>query len=89
MKVVTIETPALRDRPEDIPLLARHFVEKYRKETGRVVRGISRDVETMLLNYDWPGNVRELQNAIERAIVLGLTDLVLPDDLPAELYTHS
>jgi transcriptional regulator with PAS, ATPase and Fis domain len=86
LKVVTITTPPLRDRPEDIPLLARHFVEKYRKETGRVVRGISRDAETMLMNYDWPGNVRELQNAIERAIVLGSTDIVLPEDLPAELF---
>jgi transcriptional regulator with GAF, ATPase, and Fis domain len=86
LAVVAIKTPTLRERRDDISLLARHFIEKYRKETGRAVRGISREAETMLVNHDWPGNVRELQNAIERAIVLGSTDIVLPEDLPSELF---
>src|SRR5262249_53897444 len=74
LKVLTIKTPSLRERQEDIPVLAKHFVQKYRKEAGRPVRGISSEAETMLMNYDWPGNVRELQNVIERAVVLGSTD---------------
>src|SRR5262249_30794212 len=86
LNVVSIRTPPLRERREDIPLLARHFVQRYRDELGRVVRGISADAEKMLINYDWPGNVRELQNVIERAIVLGSSDLVVPEDLPAELF---
>lgn len=50
------------------------------------MRGISREAEDMLVSYDWPGNVRELQNVIERAVVLGSTDMILPEDLPAKLY---
>ncbi|MBI2151073.1 MAG: sigma-54-dependent Fis family transcriptional regulator, partial [Acidobacteria bacterium] len=89
LNVVSIKTPPLRQRREDIPVLARHFVGKYRNEIGRAVRGISHEAERVLINYDWPGNVRELQNVIERAIVLGSTDLVLPEDLPAEIFETS
>src|SRR6185295_8745040 len=60
LKVVTISTPPLRERPDDIPLLARHFVSKYSREFGRPVRGILPAAERTLRNYDWPGNVREL-----------------------------
>jgi DNA-binding NtrC family response regulator len=86
LNVVALKTPSLRERREDIPILARHFVQKYRKQAGRLLRGISREAEAMLLAYDWPGNVRELQNVIERAVVLGSTDMVLPEDLPSDLF---
>src|ERR1700730_11311039 len=74
--------PALRERREDISLLASYFAAKYGKRSGRTVVGISPRARACLLNYDWPGNVRELENAIERAVVLGSSDLILPEDLP-------
>ena len=88
LNVVSVRMPALRDRQEDIPVLARHFVSRYGDEAGRVVRGLSPEAEMMLQNHSWPGNVRELQNVIERAIVLGSGDLVLPGDLPAGLVKN-
>jgi len=84
LKVLSVKTPPLRERPEDIPALARHFLLKLAGETGRAVRGISQEVLTILQNYDWPGNVRELQNVIEHAIVVGSTEMVLLTDLPQE-----
>ncbi|PYV42920.1 MAG: hypothetical protein DMG06_12495 [Acidobacteria bacterium] len=77
--------PPLRERREDIPLLERFFVEKYSKESKRRVKGSSPEARACLMSYDWPGNVRELENAIERAVVLGSTDLILPEDLPEEV----
>ena len=74
--------PALRERREDIPLLASYFAAKYAEQAKRQVNGISPAARAFLLNYDWPGNVRELENAIERAVVLGSTDVILPEDLP-------
>jgi Nif-specific regulatory protein len=82
LNVVSVRAPSLRERRDDIPLLAQHFVEKYSARCKRRVTGISPEARKALMNYDWPGNVRELENAIERAIVLGSTDLLLPDDLP-------
>ena len=82
VKVVQIEMPPLRDRPADIPALARHFLENCRGKVGRHVTGISPEAMACLRAYDWPGNVRELENAIERAGVLGSTDEILPEDLP-------
>ena len=78
IKVVQIEMPPLRDRPADIPALARHFLENCRGKVGRHVTGISPEAMACLRAYDWPGNVRELENAIERAVVLGSTDEILP-----------
>jgi DNA-binding NtrC family response regulator len=77
--------PPLRDRPDDIPLLAEHFAAKYGEQCKRRVRGLSQEARACLLNYDWPGNVRELQNAIERAVVLGSSDMILLEDLPDPL----
>jgi Nif-specific regulatory protein len=74
--------PPLRKRPEDIPLLANYFAAKYGKKCNRRVLGISPQAQTRLVGYDWPGNVRELENAIERAVVLGTTERILPEDLP-------
>jgi transcriptional regulator with GAF, ATPase, and Fis domain len=82
LNVVSLSMPPLRERREDIPLLATYFVQKYSDMCNRKVRGISSEARVRLTNYDWPGNVRELENAIERAVVLGTTDLILPEDLP-------
>ena len=82
LNVVSIQMPSLRERREDIPLLASYFVQKYSDRCNRRVTGISSEARARLMNYDWPGNVRELENAIERAIVLGTTELILPEDLP-------
>jgi DNA-binding NtrC family response regulator len=70
LNVVPIEVPPLRDRKEDIPYLARHFVEKIAKDNGGQVRGISDSAIDKLMQYSWPGNVRELENVIERSIVM-------------------
>ena len=85
LNVVCIVMPALRDRREDIPLLAGHFVEKYSQKCAIKAKRISPDAMACLMNYDWPGNVRELENAIERALVLGPSDLVRMEDLPEAL----
>ena len=85
LNVISLTLPALRERREDIPLLACHFVAKYSKKCKRLVSGISPETRECLLAYDWPGNVRELENAIERAVVLGNTDVIVPDDLPETL----
>jgi Nif-specific regulatory protein len=82
LNVVSLKMPPLRERPEDIPLLSSYFTAKYAEKSKRQVRGISAEAQACLLAYDWPGNVRELENAIERAVVLGSTDLILPEDLP-------
>ncbi|MEP6707183.1 MAG: sigma 54-interacting transcriptional regulator [Pyrinomonadaceae bacterium] len=82
LNVVAVEMPPLRDRREDIPLLASYFVEKYSAKCNRRVRSITPEARAHLVGYEWPGNVRELENAIERAVVLGTTEQVLPEDLP-------
>jgi Nif-specific regulatory protein len=82
LNVVSLRMPALRERREDIPLLASYFAAKFSKRSNRPVLGISPQARTCLTNFDWPGNVRELENAIERAVVLGSSDMILPEDLP-------
>jgi Nif-specific regulatory protein len=89
LNVISLTLPALRERREDIPLLAYYFVAKYSKKCKRLVSGIAPETRNYLLAYDWPGNVREMENAIERAVVLGNTDLIVPDDLPESLLTTS
>ena len=85
LNVVSLTMPALRDRKEDIPTLARFFVEKHCKRCGVAPKQISREALACLMNYEWPGNVRELENAIERALVLGEAEDILPEDLPESL----
>ena len=82
LNVVALNMPPLRERREDISLLASYFVQKYSDKCNRRVRGISSEARARLASYDWPGNVRELENAIERAVVLGTTEAILPEDLP-------
>jgi Nif-specific regulatory protein len=85
LNVVSITLPTLRERREDIPLLASYFVQKYSAEANRPVAGISKEAHALLKKYDWPGNVRELENALERAVVLGSSDHIRPEDLPEAL----
>lgn len=82
LNVISLRMPPLRERGEDILLLAQHFAARYSKRCGRPVMGISQEAREYLLHYNWPGNVRELQNAIERAVVMGTGDVILPEDLP-------
>ncbi|MGB5303652.1 MAG: sigma-54 dependent transcriptional regulator [Gemmatimonadota bacterium] len=85
INVFVIDLPPLRDRPEDIPALTRHFIEKYAHAMGKPVKEISPEVEALLVSYAWPGNVRELENAVERAMVIGREPSVQPEDLPVPL----
>jgi Nif-specific regulatory protein len=82
LNVVSVMMPALREHREDIPLLATYFVQKYSRELNREVVGISPEGHALLRQYDWPGNVRELQNVLERAVVLGSSNNINPEDLP-------
>jgi len=82
LAVVEIHVPPLRERREDIPLLANHFVEKYARELGRDVTGIARDALRLLAGHEWRGNVRELSNAIERAVIFAPRTEIAADDLP-------
>jgi Nif-specific regulatory protein len=70
LQVVEIRVPPLRDRLDDVPVLAEHFLKKFTRETGRRIRGFTPDAIDKLQNYGWPGNVRELRNVIERAVAL-------------------
>jgi DNA-binding NtrC family response regulator len=80
--VITIPIPPLRDRREDIPLLADHFMRLYASENSKAVSGLHADALRALLDYNWPGNVRELENAIERAVVLCSGGMLGLDLLP-------
>ena len=77
--------PPLRERVEDIPLLARHFVDRFSAQHGRAVRGLSEEVVHALESYPWPGNVRELENALERAVVLSRTEQLELSTLPPDV----
>jgi Nif-specific regulatory protein len=89
LNVVSLHMPALRERREDIPLLAAFFAAQYGEKVKRRVAGISPEARACLQRYDWPGNVRELENAIERAVVLGSTELILIDDLPDSILEET
>jgi Nif-specific regulatory protein len=89
VNVVAYEVPPLRERREDIPLLAAYFVRRHAARGNRLVRGIAPAARAILMRHDWPGNVRELSNALERAVVLGSSDVITPDDLPESLLEAS
>ena len=86
LNVVSIPLPPLRERRDDIPLLAAYFVAEYSKKCKRRVTGISAEARRLMCAYDWPGNVRQLENAIERAVVLGATELIAAEDLPETVF---
>ncbi|MFI5338578.1 MAG: sigma-54-dependent transcriptional regulator [Candidatus Methylomirabilales bacterium] len=85
LNVVSIHLPPLRERREDIPALARHFLQKYGEANGKAIGGIAPETMARLEAYSWPGNVRELENAIERAVAVSSHPILLPDDLPLHL----
>jgi len=85
LNVIPIHLPPLRDRREDLPLLVSSFIKKLSREVGRTIHGVSPEALAVLEQYHWPGNIRELQNVIERAIVLGSSDVLEPDALPLNL----
>ena len=86
LNVIPIELPPLRDRPDDIPLLANHFLRTYAEKNGRPNLRLSETALSSLSMHDWPGNVRELENTIERAVVLAKTEIIDPKDLPG--FSH-
>ncbi len=85
LNVVTIHLPPLRERPEDIELLAEHFLNKFATENNKPVPHLSKEALELLKRYNWPGNVRELENVIERAVTLAQRPLILPEDLPRRI----
>ncbi|NOX25138.1 MAG: sigma-54-dependent Fis family transcriptional regulator [Deltaproteobacteria bacterium] len=85
LNVIQIRLPTLRDRREDIPLLAHHFLGKYARENKKFIRGIDSLAIEALMRYEWPGNIRELQNIIERGVVLSRLDMIVLEDLPKKL----
>lgn len=85
INVIEIQVPPLRDRREDIPLLAAHFLEVVSRRRQPPIEGIGPEALDLLLRYDWPGNIRELRNAVERAVAYCRTPIILPEDLPESL----
>ena len=89
INVIPISLPPLRERREDIPLIAEHFMVKYSEQMEKEITGISHDAMDLLVHHDWPGNIRELENVMERAVALEATPVVLPDSLPANIRGDS
>ena len=89
IQVIPIYLPPLRERPDDIQVLAEHFIEKFNRDFGKNVQGISEMASKFLVEYEWPGNVRELKNVIERAIILESEDMLLLEHLPQEIVAKT
>jgi Nif-specific regulatory protein len=89
LNVISLAMPPLREHPEDIDALANHFAQKHSRKLKRRIAGISKQAYVHLRGYDWPGNVRELENVVERALVLGATDMIQPEDLPDSVLEAS
>src|SRR5918993_491293 len=89
LNVIHLTVPSLRERREDIPLLIEHFLHNFTRNNGHVVKGLSAETMQLLCEYSWPGNVRELENVIERLVVTGRSEAVVPDELPMEVRMHS
>lgn len=82
LNVVQLKLPSLTERKDDIPLLVQHFIQKYNKQLGKLVRGADNQTMQALINYNWKGEVRELENTIERALIFASSDLITINDLP-------
>jgi two-component system, NtrC family, response regulator HydG len=89
LNVINIPLPPLRERVEDIPLLAHHFLRRYSERLGKRVRTLAPEALELLCGYRWPGNVRELENAVERAVVLCRGEAVAASDLPPAVTGHT
>jgi DNA-binding NtrC family response regulator len=89
LNVVSITLPPLRERKEDIPLLANYFLQKFSEENGKKISHISPEAIEILTQYSWPGNVRELEHTIERAVIFSRNPIILPEDLPKKLLEET
>ena len=89
LNVVALAVPALVDRKEDIPLLARHFMERFSQKNNKDIKGFSPHAMDQMLQYGWPGNVRELMNAVERAVVMSRSEYIQTNDFPLEIQSVS
>ncbi len=89
INVIPISLPPLRERREDIGLLAEHFLAKYNEQMGKEIAGVSGESMELLVQHDWPGNIRELENVMERAVALESTPAILPESLPAAIRGDS
>ena len=89
LNVFTIVIPPLRERRDDIPLLANFFINKFSNVMNKPLKNVSKEAMDLLVNYDWPGNVRELENAIERAMVVGKSGSIIVDDLPFHVSNNN
>ncbi|MFC1564017.1 sigma-54-dependent transcriptional regulator [candidate division KSB1 bacterium] len=89
LNVVEIGLPPLSDRKDDIPLLVKHFIQKYNKEMGRCIKGVDNETMKILLNYEWRGEIRELENVIERAIIFCEDEMITTEDLPPVMVRDS
>ncbi|MQA29655.1 MAG: response regulator [Luteitalea sp.] len=87
INVIPIALPPLRERREDIPLLAEHFLAKYAEQMGKPVTTVSQEAGELLMQHAWPGNIRELENVMERAVALEATPVILPESLPSSIRT--
>ena len=85
---IEIHLPPLRERPDDIPLLVRHFLEIFNQKFNKNIKGVSRNVQKLFLKYDWPGNIRELENVLERAVLVTSRDFIDLPDLPEYLQNY-
>jgi transcriptional regulator with PAS, ATPase and Fis domain len=88
LNVVEINLPPLQERQEDIPLLADHFLNKYRVEMNKSIKGIDNQAMRALVTHKWKGEVRELENVIERAVIFCQEEFITPKDLPANFHAH-
>jgi two-component system response regulator PilR (NtrC family) len=89
LNVIHIDMPPLRERREDLPALAQHFLEKYAREMGKSIHKLSSYALDMLARYDFPGNIRELENMIERSVALETTNVILPESLALSTYKRA
>jgi two-component system response regulator PilR (NtrC family) len=86
LNVIPIHLPLLRERRDDIPMLAEHFLVRANTHIGKAIKGISDEAMELMIGHDWPGNVRELENVIERAVALETTAIIQPERLPDTLH---
>ena len=89
LNVVAIEVPSLRQRREDIPLLAGHFLQRFAERNRKAVKGFTPQAMDLLIHYDWPGNIRELENAVERAVVLLTGEYISERELPLAICQYA
>ncbi len=87
LSVVPVNIPPLKDRKEDIPLLAEHFVKQYSEKNQRLIKGFSPMAMDLLMRYSWPGNVRELENCVERAVIMCREQFITPEELPIAIQS--